>query len=266
MGYFADRYGPWALIAGASEGIGEAFAHALARRGLKLILIARREHELRAAAERVAAAHDVEVHVHAMDLATPDLQTELREAVGAREVGLLVYNAAYSNVGSFLDQPLALALRTIDVNCRGPIIACHTLAPAMRARGRGGIVLMGSMAGMQGSPRIASYAASKAFDLILAESLWGELREHGVDVLACVAGATRTPGFEAVASTSKGPVMDAAQVVEEALEQLGERPSMIPGLANKLGALLLGKLPRRRRVLIMGSVMADSAGSREPSK
>ena len=133
----------------------------------------------------------------------------------------------------------------------------------MVARRRGGIVLMASMAGLQGSPRLSCYAASKAFDLIFAESLWGELREHGVDVIACVAGATRTPGFELVASTTKGPVMEPAQVVEEALEQLGERPSIIPGLANKLSAALLGRLPRRRRVLIMGSVMAASAGSRE---
>jgi hypothetical protein len=128
----------------------------------------------------------------------------------------------------------------------------------MCARGRGGVVLMGSLAGNQGSPRIAAYAASKAFNLVLAESLWGELREHGVDVLACVAGATRTPGFDTVASTTKGPVMDAEQVVEETLEQLGERPSLIPGLANKLGHLLLGALPRRRQVLIMKSVMGDS--------
>src|SRR5690349_14685234 len=189
MGYFTERYGPWALIAGASEGIGEAFARALARRKLNLILLARREDKLRAVADEIAAKHGVEVHTLALDLADPDLASRVREGVGAREVGLLVYNAAYSHVGGFFEQSLDVKLRMLDVNCRGPIVLCHELGAPMRARGRGGIVLMGSLAGMQGSPRLATYAASKAFDLVLAESLWGELRGHGVDVLACVAGS-----------------------------------------------------------------------------
>jgi short-subunit dehydrogenase len=263
MSYFSDRYGPWALIAGASEGLGEAFARALARRGLNLILIARREDKLLSLAADLEAKHAVSVHTLALDLADADLAARVREGVGVREVGLLVYNAAYSHVGGFFEQSLADKLRMVDVNCRGPIVLCHELGASMRARGRGGIVLMGSMAGMQGSPRLATYAASKAFDLVLAESLWGELREHGVDVLACVAGATRTPGFELVASTTKGPVLEPAQVVEEAIAALGCQPSMVPGLANKLASLLLSRLPRRRRVLIMQSAMADSSGSRE---
>lgn len=265
MGWFTDRYGPWALIAGASEGLGEAFARALARRRLNVILLARREDKLRAVADEIAAKHGVEVHTLALDLADPELASRVREGVGAREVGLLVYNAAYSHVGGFFEQSLADKLRMLDINCRGPIVLCHELGAGMCERGRGGIVLMGSLAGMQGSPRLATYAASKAFDLVLAESLWGELRGHGVDVLACVAGATRTPGFEQVASTTKGPVMDPAQVVEEAIEALGCQPSMIPGFANKLANSLLQKLPRRRRVLIMRSVMSRSSGSRERS-
>jgi short-subunit dehydrogenase len=264
MSYFADRYGPWALIAGASEGLGEAFARALARRGLNLILIARSEDKLRRVATELEAAHRIEVRPLALDLADAELTARLREGVGEREVGLLIYNAAYSHIGAFFEQSLATKLRMIDVNCRGPIVLCHELGAGMCARGRGGIVLMSSLSALQGSPRMATYAASKAFDLVLAESLWGELREHGVDVLACVAGATRTPGFELTASSSKGPVMEPAQVVEEVIAALGwQQPSMIPGLANKLASLLLSRLPRRRRVLIMKSALASSAGSRE---
>jgi short-subunit dehydrogenase len=258
MGYFTDRYGPWALIAGASEGLGEAFARAVARRGLNVISIARREDKLRSVAAEIAAKHGVQVHTLALDLADPELVWRLREGVGEREVGLLIYNAAYSEVGGFFEQSLAAKMRMIDVNCRGPIVMCHELGAGMRERGRGGIVLMGSLAGLQGSPRLATYAASKAFDLVLAESLWGELRDHDVDVLACVAGATRTPGFERVVSNSKGPVMDPAQVVEEVIEALGSQPSMIPGLANKLASFVMSRLPRRRRVLIMKSAMSDS--------
>lgn len=258
-----DRYGPWALIAGASEGIGEAFAHALARRGLKLILLARREDKLRATAAAIAERHRVEVEHLACDLGDPDLEARVRAAVGAREVGLLIYNAAHSRVGGFFEQSLADKLRTLDVNCRGPLILSHVLGEAMLARGRGGIVLMGSLAGEQGSPRLATYAASKAFDRVLAESLWGELRERGVDVLACVAGAVRTPGFEAVASTSKGPVMEPAAVAEATLAKLGREPSMIPGLANQLGAWVLGRLPKRVRIEVMDRATRGSGGSRE---
>ena len=110
---------------------------------------------------------------------------------------------------------------------------------------------MGSLAGMQGSPRLATYAASKAFDLVLGESLWGELEESGVDVLACVAGATRTPGFERTTSRVTGPVMEPVEVAEEALSLLGSRPSVISGTANKLASFAMRRLPRRRRILIM---------------
>ena len=260
---FSDKYGPWALIAGASEGIGEAFAHALARRGVKLILLARREDKLRATAAAIRERHRVEVVSLACDLADPELEARVRAGVGEREVGLLIYNAAYSRMGGFFEQPLADKLRTLDVNCRGPLILAHVLGESMLARGRGGIVLMGSLAGEQGSPRLATYAASKAFDRTLAESLWGELRERGVDVLACVAGATRTPGFEAVASTSKGPVMEPDAVVEAALAMLGREPSMIPGLANRLGAFVLARLPTRARIRVMDLATRGGGGSRE---
>src|SRR5690606_36109219 len=144
MRELVDRYGPWALIAGASEGLGEAYDHALAGRGLKLIMLARREDKLRATAARIAERHHVEIETVTCDLADPELATRVREAVGPREVGLLIYNAAHSRSGGFFDQSLDDKLRTIDVNCRGPLILGHVLGERMLARGRGGIVLMGS--------------------------------------------------------------------------------------------------------------------------
>ncbi len=265
MNEFRARYGPWALVAGASEGLGEAFASALAGRGLAVILIARRADKLEAVAERLRAAHGVEVVALAVDLAAPDMAERIAAGVGEREVGLLVYNAAFSRVSGFLDTPIDDHLQTLAVNCRGPLVLVHRHAGQMRARGRGGVVLMGSMSGLQGSPRLASYAASKAFARVFGESLWGELRSVGVDVLTCVAGATRTPGFEAVAGDAPGPVMEPAAVVEQALAALGRQPSMIPGLGNRVAAWVLGKLPRKQQVLIMGAAMKDAAGSRETS-
>jgi short-subunit dehydrogenase len=252
---FVACYGPWAVVAGASEGIGAAFARALADRGLDLLLIARRPETLAATAEAIRREHGVRVETLALDLGAPDLEARLRAGVGEREVGLMVYNAARSQIGGFFELSLADKLAILDVNCRGPLVLCDLFGREMVARGRGGIVLMGSLAGLQGSPGIVSYAASKAFDLILAEGLWGELGERGVDVLACVAGATRTPGFEANASGAKGPVMEPEAVVAEALAALGRQPRLIPGLANKLASLAMAMLPRRQRIEIMKSAL-----------
>lgn len=257
------RYGGWALIAGASEGLGEAFADALGEAGYDLIVIARRVAPLEQTAARLRERHGVEVVALALDLAAPDVVARIVAGVGEREVGLLVYNAAFSRVGSFLDTPLDDHLAALAVNCRTPLMLVHHFGAIMRRRRSGAIVLMGSMSGLQGSPRLASYAASKAFARVLGESLWGELRASGVEVLTCVAGATRTPGFEAVASDTPGVVMEPREVVDQALAALGRQPSMIPGLANRMSAWVLGKLPRRRQVEIMAAAMRESSGSRE---
>ena len=196
MSDFRSKYGPWALVAGASEGIGAAFADELAARGLPLILLARRVEPLDALAAQLRAAHGVEVRTASVDLGAPSLLDDVRRVCAGLEVGLLVYNAAVSLIGPFLEQSLDDKLRALDVNCRGPLILSDELGRAMVRRGRGGIVLMSSLAGTQGTPYVATYAATKAFNLVLAEGLWDELREHGVDVLACRAGATRTPAFE----------------------------------------------------------------------
>jgi short-subunit dehydrogenase len=177
----------------------------------------------------------------------------LRDLVGERAVGLVVYNAAESLVGRFLDQPLPDKLRTIDVNCRGPLVVAHELGTAMARRGRGGIILMSSMSGLQGSPIVASYAATKAYNLVLAEGLWDELREAGVDVLACCAGPTRTPGWDRSRPQRNMRTMEPRAVVDEALAALGRRPSVVPGRFNRIVAFVLHRLLSRRRVVrIMG--------------
>jgi short-subunit dehydrogenase len=249
---FRARYGPWALVAGASEGIGAEFARRLAQRGLDLLLVARRNEPLADLAASVREEANVEVACVPFDLAHLDAEA-LRDLVGEREVGLVVYNAAQSLIGRFLDQPLADKLRTIDVNCRGPLLMAHELGTAMARRGRGGIILMSSLAAFQGSPMIASYAATKAYDLVLAEGLWDELRTAGVDVLACCAGSTRTPNWDRSRPRATTRMMEPGTVVEEALAALGRRPSVIPGRFNRFVTFVLHRLlPRRRAIRIMG--------------
>ncbi len=194
------------------------------------------------------------MRVAPVDLGAPTVLDDVRGAAAGLEIGLLVYNAALSLIGPFLDQPLAEKLRVLDVNCRGPLVLSDELGRAMVARGRGGIILMSSLAGTQGTPYVAAYAATKAFNLVLAEGLWDELREHGVDVLACRAGATRTPAFErSKPAPGPAPIMDAGPVAVEALDALGAAPSMVPGVLNGAVAFLMQRImPRKAAVATMG--------------
>lgn len=255
---FADRYGPWAVIAGASEGLGAAFADGLARRGLNLVLIARRPEPLAALADALAARHRVEVRVAALDVAAPDVADRLDAAVAGLDVGLVVCNAAYCPIGPFLAIPLDDLLRAIDVNVRAPIVFVRRLAPAMVTRGRGGVVVVSSLSGLQGSPKIVTYAATKALLLVLAEGLWAELRGQGVDVVGVAAGAIRTPGYTAAAKGDAPGTLDAVDVAERALAGLGRGPRVVPGWVNALATLVMGRLlPRRAAIAIMGSNTKD---------
>lgn len=248
-----ERYGPWAAVAGASAGLGEAFARRLAREGFSLLLLARRPDALGRLAADLRASCGVEARAVAADLGGPGLLETARAAAAGLEVGLLVYNAAHSVIGPFLERPLEEQLRVLDVNCRGPLLLAHLLGGEMARRGRGGIVLMTSIAGSQGNPWLASYAASKAFNLVLAEGLWDELRGRGVDVVACRAGATRTAGFLASRPKRGTPLMEPGPVVEAALAALGRRPSVVPGALNRVAAFAFARLlPRRASIRVMG--------------
>ena len=250
---FQTRYGPWALIAGASQGLGAAFGHALAARGLKLILVARREAAL---AETAAALRDqqgTEVVTAAVDLAAPALLEALAPVLQGREIGLYVHNAAFVPRGEFLSAPPADHWKSVAVNCQVPLLLCHHFGSAMAARGRGGLVLMSSLTAFQGTPLLSTYGATKAFNLTLAEGLHAELEPRGVDVLAVCAGATRTPGYLLTAAEGGAPgELEPRQVAEEALAQLGRRAFMVPGAFNRFASFLMRNLlPRASTVKVL---------------
>ena len=254
---FPERFGRWAVIAGASEGLGAAFAEALAARGLNLVLLARRQALLDTLAADLRAKHRVEVRAVACDLSDVSFAEALSETCAELDVGVAVYNAAFSLVAPLLDRPREEALRVVDVNVRGPVLFSHAVLPAMVARGRGALVLMSSLAGFQGTPKLAAYAASKAFNTVFAESLWAELRPKGVDVLASCAGAIRTPGFAKALKKDAPGTLDAAEVVARTLDAIGRGPIVIPGWINVLANFFLRRLvTRRTAVNIMERSMA----------
>lgn len=253
---FYARYGPWALVAGGSLGMGAAYSRQLARQGLNVALVAEAADPLESLARSLAVEHGVETRALVIDLAAPDMLAHLDAATRDIEIGLLVYNAAHSVVGRFLDVALDDKVRMLDVNCRGPLLLSHHYGAHMAARRRGGIILMSSLSGFQGHAMVGTYAATKAFDLVLGEALWAELGERGVDVLAFCPGATRTPGFlgsnPRLTRGLSAPLMEADDTVAEALAALGRGPTRIAGRANRLAAFVLHRLlPRRALVQLM---------------
>ncbi len=249
-----QRYGQWAVVAGASEGLGAAFAYALAAEGHDLVLIARRESVLRDLATAIGSAHHVQVECVCLELAVADLADQLSAILADRDIGVAVYNAAYSFSGPLLENSLDDALLLTDVNVRGPLQFVHAVAPGMIKRGRGAVVIMSSLAGFTGTPTIATYAASKAFLTTLGEGLWAELKPLGVDVLVSVAGAIRTPNYLSFRANQKDApgTMDPSQVAANTLGALGHGPIVIPGAVNKIASVFLRRVvPRKVAISIM---------------
>jgi uncharacterized protein len=259
---FTESYGAWALVAGASEGLGAAYARALARRGMNLVLAARREALLDNLAEDLRTVFGVEVRCCHGDLASPAFLEGVQAECSGLEVGLVVCNAAYAPVGEFASVAVEDLMRVVDVNMRAPVVLLRAFLPLMMERGRGAVVLMTSLAGNQGAPMIAAYAASKAFIRVLGEGVWREVGSSGIHVIACCAGAVRTPGYAAAAGKDAPGTLDSEQVVERSLRALGRGPVVIPGFVNRLAAIFMSRLLPRRTAI---AVMADSTSVLGPA-
>jgi short-subunit dehydrogenase len=251
----AVTYGPWGVVAGGSDGIGSAFAHGMAARGMNVVLVARRTAVLEATADDIRAKHGTEVRTVALDLSAPDALSELERATAGLETGLFVYNAGGDDSSAaFLDKDLATHLSLVHRNCTSVLEAAYRFGGPMVARGRGALVLVTSGAAWAGGATLAAYGATKAFDLLLAEGLWAEWHASGVDVLGLVLGATDTPSMHRVLDAKGGSHRDLADprdVADEALEHLADGPTWIYGAANPTGGSPFGALSRRDAVLAM---------------
>jgi short-subunit dehydrogenase len=258
---FTERYGPWALIAGASEGTGAAFAQRIAREGVNCILLARRTGPLDALADELRAEYGVECVTASVDLGAADALDQMKAAVGDREVGLFVSNAgADPNHSSFLGGSAEAWAQLIQMNVMTAMQACHHFAAPMRARGRGGILLVNSGACYGGGPGLAVYSGAKAFLLAFTEGLWVELKDNGVDVLTLVLGRTDTPAYrqwreeQGIALTSD--VAQPDDVAEEGISRLAHGPIRNFGLEDDVaGQMPVSADARRQRVLMIQKAM-----------
>jgi uncharacterized protein len=238
---FADRYGPWALVTGAARGLGAAFADEVAARGVRVLALDRDLEGLGETVARLRGRGHVAAAI-AVDLAADDAVQSVRDATADRAVGLLVNNAAVCRAGSFFDHDVDELRRVQRINCEVPLLLTHVLGGSMRERGRGGIVLVSSLSMLCGAPRLAHYAATKAFGAILAEGLHEELRGTGVDAVTVLGPLMDTPGFRETAPTGPLPAaVETHDVARATLDALGRRGRVTVG---RDGHVLTGALQR----------------------
>lgn len=255
---FARRYGPVALVTGASDGIGRAIAKQLAAAGLDLLLVARRHDALTTLASDLAARHGIRATPLAADLATQEGVDATLAAAAGQDIGLAVAAAGFGTAGPFLANSVADELNMLDVNCRAVVALTHALAGQMRARRAGrrsGLMLFGSLVGFQGVPRAANYAATKAYIQTLAEGLRLELAGDGIDVLSVAPGPIAS-GFAARAGMTMGLAQTPDVVARGAIAALGRTGTVRPGWLSKTLEAALMPLPRTARTRIMAQVMA----------
>ncbi|EKS36761.1 SDR family NAD(P)-dependent oxidoreductase [Afipia broomeae] len=248
------HYGSLAVVTGASDGIGRAFAEKLAEAGFDLFLIARRQVELKLIADSLHRRHGINVEILPLDLSAPTSASRLLDVLRKREVGIFVAAAGFGTSGQFIHNSVDAELQMIDVNCRAVVELTHGIGIGMAGRGRGGIVLFGSLVGWQGTPAAATYAATKAFIQTFAEGIGDELRAFGVDVLSCAPGPVDS-GFALRANMRMGATDSPPQIATESLAALGRRRTVVPGRVGKMLTRSLSLLPRQSRVGIMGKVM-----------
>jgi short-subunit dehydrogenase len=265
---FVERYGPWAVVIGASEGTGREFARQIAAQGVPPILIARRAGPLEALAREIREANGIECLTATIDLAVPEASSRIIEAVGDREIGLFVSNAGSDPNGSFfLDRDLSAWTELVQRNVMTMMQCTYHFAGPMRSRGRGGLLLVNSGACYGGGSGMGPYSGSKAFTLCFAEALWAELRPHGVEVLTLVLNRTDTPAFRALLEEKGMPIPEgiasAADVARIGLERLPRGPIHNWGQADdEAGMASSSAAARRERVLAIDRITGQLFGRR----
>jgi hypothetical protein len=255
---FYKKYGPWAVVTGASSGIGEEFCMQLAKLKFNLVLVARRAERLEQLSESLKSGHGIETKVIALDVSDPGFIHEIESVTKDIDVGLLINNAGFALTGDFLSNSLEEEVKLLDVNCKAPIVLAHTFGKVMREKGRGGIINVASFAGFLPMPRWANYSASKAYLLRFSEALNYELRDKNVPVLALCPSGTKTEFFQVAGIKSHG--MEVSKVVNTGLENLGKNAIAIPKFGDNISATIMKFLPRKMLTKVGAKVVKVMEG------
>ena len=267
MSSFTEKYGPWAIVAGAAEGLGEAYSTALAGRKINLVMVDHQPITMKKLAEKLEQEHGIKTLQLHIDLSKRESVDQIIKKIDKLEIGLLIYNAAYSLIKPFVEHSPEELDSFVEVNARTQLQLVHAFSKQLIERKRsGGILLMSSLAGLIGMQLVAPYSATKAFTWNLAEALNHELKPYNIDVMACLAGVTNTPDFRKSKPNFgliKPAIMSPIDVAEGALKNLGKKARYIPGFSNRLNYFILTRLmPRKMASSIANKMMWKMYGLR----
>lgn len=240
---FSEKYGDWAIITGASSGIGVEFAHQIAAKGLNIVLVARRKQLLDTLANELIEKYKIECKTVEVDLSKDGFQFDILDATKNLEVGLLVNNAGMNCEGNFYRGNLERNLQMLQLNTKAPFILAYEFGKQFISRGKGGIIFTSSISAFNAHPYLAHYAATKAYILSLAESMNYEFKDKNVDVIALCPGMTKS---EMTKGMKDGPMlMEAAPVVKLAIDNLGREAYVVPGFINKTQVFINSRILNR---------------------
>lgn len=248
------KYGEWAVITGASSGIGLELATQLASAGFNLLLIARHLEKLQEVENRLRANTTIEIKIVNVDVSETEGIDRIIEVTKGLKVGLLIASAGYGTSGNFIDSSLHSEINMLRVNCEALLSLTHYFSQQFARENRGGIILMSSMVAFQGTPYSANYAATKAYVQTLAEGIAVELKPKGVDILAAAPGPVES-GFSKRANMKMSMSLKPSQVGVPILKALGRETTLLPGFLTKLLVYSLRTVPRWGKVKIMEKVM-----------
>jgi short-subunit dehydrogenase len=267
-----EKYGPWALVTGASRGLGKEFARQLADRGFNTVLVARKKHLLESLAAELEEKHTVKTRVIAIDLSKTEAANAIIEATNDIQVGLLINNAAMLMGGALVKRDLRDEINMLNVNVTTPLKLTHYFGSKMRERGRGGIIFVASIAGYNCMPYMTNYIATKSYLISFGEALYHEFKKEGVDILVLSPGLMDTDpqnthepivGIEKPDSPPKNRGMAVTPVVAEALENLGRKITVVPGIMTKISVFIFKHILTRGMCANMFGSMGIEAISKE---
>jgi uncharacterized protein len=255
-----EKYGDWALVTGASSGIGRSFAQSLASAGMDVILVARRQQRLQELAQELEQQHNVKTLNLPLDLTSENFLPVLVEKVADRQVGLLVNNAGFGYRGFFAENDAQREADMVRLHCLAPIQLTHHFIRPMVERQKGAVIFVGSIVGLNPVPFDATYSATKAFNMFMGEALWYEMRRRHIDVLALAPGGTKTELSDRINQMSSFIAAQPEAVVKTAMRALGKKPYVVHGLPNKLWAQTSKILPERFKLFLHGLILKQAFG------
>ncbi len=252
---FLKKYGTWAIVTGATDGLGKQFAIQLAAIGFNLVVVARRKNLLDDLSKELNASYKVDCISIDLDLSTNDAVTLLYEKTSHLDIGLIVAAAGFGTSANLIDADIKVEKQLIDLNCRSLMEMSHIFGKKFSTQKKGGMILISSLLGFHGAFGTANYAASKAYVQALGEALYFELRKYNVDVLTVAPGPINT-GFAAAAGMEFSMALKPENVAKQSLAALGKKITLLPGFLTKFLYLSLSMLVfRNLKVMVMGMVM-----------